>query len=142
MPKAVSFQIEGAGIPKEIFYVIEKNNGDLHLIERHTGRHDDSLTGSGISRVIESRFSIQVTPDNPTHSLIKQTFRAETFFRLRYFWTDVIRSKTGFIFVFHKGQRMADAKYLPKQRTDSVWIGTFDPTLFTSIFCSRWATKS
>jgi hypothetical protein len=115
--------------------LVTRNQRDLRLIERHTGWHDDSLTGSGISRVIESRFSIHVTPDNPTHSLIKQTFRAEKFFRRRYIWTDAIKSKTGFIFAFHKVcQRMADAKYLPKQRTDSVWIGTFDPTLFTLQF--------
>jgi hypothetical protein len=136
MPKVVSFQVEESGLLKEIFYVIEnRNNGDLRLIERHTGWHVDSLADSNSSSVAESRFSIHVTPNNPTHSLIKQTFRAQKVFRCRYIWTDAVKSKTGFIFVFHKVcQLMTDPKYSPKPTAEKVWIGSYDPRFFTLQF--------
>src|SRR5260370_15685631 len=101
MPRVVSFQVNEDGIAREIFYVIENpNNGDLRLIERHTGWHGVANNDPNISKVLESRFSIHVTLENLTHSLIKQTYRAENFFRSRYIWTDAIKSRTGFIFVF------------------------------------------
>jgi hypothetical protein len=74
MAKITSFRVTVNEGDKEIFYIIEKNNGALTIIPRHNLFFRDEFTSATTaSPYIESRFSIHTSLNNPLGNTIHRT---------------------------------------------------------------------
>jgi hypothetical protein len=124
------------GIPRILFSIIEKQNGELILIPKTADRME---TGDG-PRILQQRYSIHPSPNSSDFSTIKQTINAEDGQSITsVVLTDAIKRKTGFsILLVRRVQNLTPDKYIleksAKKYERAFVLADYDPELYTMFF--------
>jgi len=124
------------GIPRILFSIIEKQNGELLLVPKTGARmetHDGPL-------LLEQRYSIHPSPNSAEFTTIKQTLNAEDGQSITsVILTDAVKKKTGFSIIFvRRVQNLESDRYILKESTKkherTFVLAEYDPDLYTMLF--------
>lgn len=124
------------GIPRILFSIIEKQNGELLLVPKTGARmetHDGPL-------LLEQRYSIHPSPNSAEFTTIKQTLNAANGQSITsVVLTDAVKKKSGFSILFvRRVQDLASDRYTLKESTKkyerTFVLADYDPNLYTMLF--------
>jgi|ERR1700733_15216138 hypothetical protein len=133
MAKTVSFCVDLNGKRRELFYVTEKQNEGLTLILRHTGFHQGQPVPDPtyVNRAKPSRYSIHTSDSDPIGNLFHRTLITEKITQESYVWTDAIRKKRGFAYLYAKLCCDMDERFAPRTSENVELLGSYDPNEFS-----------
>ena len=140
-PRRTRIAVEVEGVPRALFSILEKSNGELIMpltsaprYGRHGGEWDDA------PNVLEQRISIHPSSNSSTYTTIKRTTnlsdnRSLTSVAL----TDAVKERTGFSGVFtRRVEDLSGDGYAPLGRVrlgDRIlWVPEFDRKRYTLFF--------
>lgn len=133
MAKTVSFCVDLNGKRRELFYVTEKQNEGLTLILRHTGYHQGQPIPdpTNINPAKPSRYSIHTSESDPIGNLFHRTLITQKISQESHVWTDAIKKKSGFSFLYAKLCCDMDERFAPKTSENVELLGSYDSNEFS-----------